>query len=81
MSNRLYDILKWICLIGLPAGISFAGVLLNVFEVEKAEMILTIAVAFNTFLGSVLGISNVNYIRTAELRKETTNGMGDDEDV
>lgn len=44
-------------------------------------MILTIAVAFNTFLGSVLGISNVNYIRTAELRKETTNGMEGEEDV
>jgi len=81
MSNRVYDILKWICLIGLPAMISFAGVILNVLDVPKTEMILTIAVAFNTFLGSVLGISNINYIKTADLRAETTNGMGDDEDA
>lgn len=79
MSNKVYDVLKWLCLVFLPALITFGGVVLNVFEVDKAEMILTIAVAFNTFLGSILGVSNINYIRTAELREETTNGIGDDE--
>lgn len=63
MSNRVYDILKWISLVFLPALITFVGVVLNVLEVEYAEVILTIAIAFNTFLGSILGISNINYLK------------------
>lgn len=80
MSNRLYDFLKWISLVFLPALITFGGVLLNVFAVDKAEMILTIAVAFNTFLGSILGISNYNYIKSAPLRIETTKGIEEGEE-
>ena len=63
MSNRVYDILKWISLVFLPALITFVGVVLNVLEVEYAEVVLTIAIAFNTFLGSILGISNINYLK------------------
>lgn len=63
MSNKVYDVLKWISLILLPALISFTGVVLNVLEIENTEIILTIAVAFNTFLGTILGISNVNYYK------------------
>ena len=63
MSNRVYDILKWISLVFLPSLITFVGVVLNVLEVEYAEVILTIAIAFNTFLGSILGISNINYLK------------------
>lgn len=82
MSNRVYDILKWISLVFLPALITFVGVVLNVLEVEYAEVILTIAVAFNTFLGSILGISNVNYnMKLTDLYNETFDGTGDDEDA
>lgn len=63
MSNKVYDILKWISLVFLPALITFVGVVLNVLEVGNAEVILTIAIAFNTFLGSILGISNINYLK------------------
>ena len=80
LKDSLYDCLKWICLVFLPALITFAGVVLNVLNVQNTEIILTIAVAFNTFLGSILGISNINYIKSADLRAETTNGTGDDED-
>ncbi len=82
MSNRVYDILKWISLVFLPALITFIGVVLNVLEVGNAEVILTIAVAFNTFLGSILGISNVNYnMKLTNLYNETSNGIGDDENA
>ena len=80
-SNRVFDVLKWTSLVFLPALITFLGVVLNTFHVANTEMILTIAIAFNTFLGSILGISNINYNRLYELNAETTNGIGDDEDV
>lgn len=82
MSNKVYDILKWISLVFLPALITFVGVVLNVLEVGNAEVILTIAIAFNTFLGSILGISNVNYnMKLTEMYNETYEGIGDDEDA
>ena len=61
MSNKTYDVLKWITLVFLPALTTFTGVILKCFNVENTDVILTIMVAFDTFLGSILGISNINY--------------------
>jgi len=61
MSNKVYDILKWTTLVFLPALTTFVGVILNCFEFEGTEIILTIMVGFTTFMGSILGISNLNY--------------------
>ena len=80
-SNKVFDTLKWISLVFLPAFITFLGVVLNCFDVHCADIVLTILVAFNTFLGSILGISNINYKKMTDFREETTNGIGDDEDA
>lgn len=61
MSNKAYDILKWIAMVFLPALTTFVGVILNSFNVPGTETILTIMIALNTFLGSLLGISSINY--------------------
>lgn len=61
MSNKTYDILKYIALIFLPALTTFVGVVLNCFDVQCTDIILTIMVAFDTFLGSVLKLSSNNY--------------------
>jgi Na+/H+ antiporter NhaA len=80
LNNRTYDLLKWIALVFLPAFITFVGVVLNCFDVPYTDIVLTISVAFNTFLGSILGISNINYNKMSALREETSDGRGDDED-
>ena len=61
MSNKTYDNLKWITLVFLPALTTFIGVILNCFDYESTDIVLTIMVGFDTFLGSLLGISNINY--------------------
>lgn len=61
MSNKTYDILKWITLVFLPALTTFVGVILNCFNCEYTDTVLTIMIGFDTFLGSCLGISNINY--------------------
>lgn len=61
MNNKMYDVLKWIAIVFLPALIMFIGVVLNCFNVTHTDIILTILTAFETFLGSILGISNINY--------------------
>ena len=61
MSNKVYDVLKWITLIFLPALTTLVGVILNSFNVGCTEIVLTIITAVTTFLGAILGISNINY--------------------
>ena len=61
LSNKVYDTLKWVVIVFLPALIMFIGVVLNCFNVTHTDIILTILTAFETFLGSILGVSNINY--------------------
>lgn len=61
LNNKVYDVLKWITLIFLPALITLVGVILNCFNVEFTDIVLTIMTAFNAFLGTILGVSNYNY--------------------
>lgn len=61
MSNKVYDVLKWITLVFLPAATTLVGVVLNTFNVGCTDIVLTIMTAITTFLGTVLGISNINY--------------------
>ena len=61
MSNKVYDVLKWITLVFLPALTTLTGVILNCFSVSCTDTVLTIMTAVTTFMGAVLGISNINY--------------------
>ena len=66
MSNKVYDVLKWIALVFLPAFIVLVEVILNSLNVANANIIITILTAIDTFLGSILGISNINYNKKVE---------------
>ena len=61
MSNKLYDVLKWIAIVFLPALTTFVGVILSSLSIENSDIILTIMTAFGTFLGTILGVSNIKY--------------------
>ena len=73
--NGIYDKLKWFCLIGLPAIITFFGVMGNTLEWNFTEPVVIIATAFNTMLGTMLGISNIRYNKQTELE------YGDDGEI
>ena len=45
----------------LPALTTLTGVILNTFNVNCTDIVLTIMTAATTFMGAVLGISNINY--------------------
>ena len=61
LNNKVYDVLKWITLVLLPALTTLVGVILNCFNVACTDIVLTIMTAFDVFLGTVLQISNYNY--------------------
>lgn len=61
LNSKVYDVLKYICIIGLPAIITLFGVIGQTLAIPYTQQILTIAVAVNTCLGSLLGISTIQY--------------------
>ena len=61
LPNKLYDVLKWIVLIVIPAGTTFYCVLDKVFGWDYAETVATISAAACAFLGAILGFSTAEY--------------------
>ena len=61
MSNKTYDVLKYIAQVFLPALTVFVGVVLKCFNYANTDVVITIMTAFDAFLGSALMISNANY--------------------
>lgn len=61
MSNKVYDILKWIAQILLPALATLYFALAGIWDFPYAEAIVGTITAIDTFLGIILGISSANY--------------------
>lgn len=61
LSNKLYDVLKWIALILLPAlGALYFG-LAQIWGFPYGEEIVGTISVIDAFLGALLGISTANY--------------------
>jgi len=63
MTNKVYDVLKYIALIGLPALTAFYGVVGATFNIPLTQEVITVLIAANACLGSLLGISTIKYNR------------------
>ena len=61
MSNKVYDILKWVALTLLPALTTLYGVIGTTLQIPHTQEVITIAIAVDTCLGTCLGISSANY--------------------
>ena len=61
MSNKVYDVLKWIALCLLPAAGTLYFALAGIWGFPYGEQIVGTLTAVDTFLGVVLGISSVKY--------------------
>ena len=66
MSNKVYDVLKYIALIALPAITTFYGVLSSTWGWNYTEEILTTLTAFDAMLGTLLKLSTIKYNRENE---------------
>ena len=65
MSNKTYDILKWIAQIVLPALATFYCTVAQSWGWPYAEQISTTVVALDTFIGAILMISSAKYNKTS----------------
>ena len=61
MSNKAYDVLKFIAQIVLPALATLYLTVANIWGLPYGEEIVGTITAIDTFLGVILGISNSQY--------------------
>ncbi|MDD7758769.1 MAG: phage holin [Aerococcus suis] len=61
LTNKQYDIIKWLVAVVIPALITFLGIVFNTIDVAYATEFLTISTAFNTMLGTIFKISDIQY--------------------
>ena len=66
MNNKLYDALKWVAMVVLPAAGTLYSALAALWGFPYGEQIVGTIVAVDAFLGTILQISNVQYKKTAE---------------
>ena len=66
LSNKTYDILKWIAQIGLPAVATLYSALAGIWGLPYGEQIVGTIVAVDTCLGVLLGISSSQYKKSVE---------------
>lgn len=63
LSNKTYDILKWIAQILLPSVGTLYFALSGIWGFPYAEAIVGTITAIDTFIGVLLGISSSTYIK------------------
>ena len=61
MSNKVYDVLKWIAMYLLPALGTLYFALSAIWGLPYGEQIVGTITAIDTFLGVILGISTTQY--------------------
>lgn len=61
LSNKTYDVLKWLVWVFLPSLGVFLGVLGQSFGWPNTDTVLTILTAFTAFLGTITGVSNKEF--------------------
>lgn len=61
LSNRAYDVLKWIAMYLLPAIGTLYFAVASIWGLPYGEQIVGTITAVDTFLGALLGISSTQY--------------------
>lgn len=69
MNNKVYDVLKWIAMIVLPALATLYLGLSNVWGLPYGEEVSTTITLVNTFLGTVLMISTNQYNKRVDVNE------------
>lgn len=66
MSNKLFDILKWVAILFLPALATLVSVVFKIWNISYGPEIAATITAVATFLGAILGISHIQYKKGEE---------------
>ena len=68
LPDNVYNFLKWLAILALPALATFYGVIGKVWDIPHTTEIVTTVSAVAVFIGTLIGISQYN------INKEKKNG-------
>jgi len=60
-NNKVYDVFKWIALIALPATATLWFTVAKIWGLPYIAEITGTLVAIDTFIGALIGVSNIQY--------------------
>ena len=66
MSNKTYDVLKYLFYFGIPALLFLWGVIYVVWNIPDGEQIAITISGIQTALGIALGLTNISYNKKIE---------------
>lgn len=66
MSNKVYDVLKWIALVALDAIGLFYSTFATIWQLPYGDQVLETCVALSLLLGALIGVSSTQYKKTIE---------------
>ena len=86
MSNKLYDVLKWVALLFIPALATLLTVLGDIWDISIMANISATVSAIGLFIGACIGISTKQYYSEIPTDKqanafETTDPESPNEEV
>lgn len=61
MSNKLYDVLKWIALVALDAVGLFYKTIGTIWGLPLGDEVLATCAALSLLIGTLIGVSSVQY--------------------
>lgn len=67
MSNKAYDVLKWVALIVLPALCAFVTAIAEIWHLPYGPQISGTVAAVATFLGALLQVSTAKYRKREDI--------------
>ena len=63
LSNKVYDTLKWVVIIAIPACTTFYVTLDTIFSWGYGDTVAKVSSAVRTLIGALLGISSSQYYK------------------
>lgn len=61
LNDKVYDVLKWVCLVAIPATATFYVALAAAVGLPYADEVAKVSTALCTFLGALIGVSTAEY--------------------
>lgn len=68
LNSKLYDFLKWFCLIAIPSFVTFLAFVLPLWGIADATTNIVVGTisATGILIGSLIGVSTVKYYKSKE---------------
>jgi sorbitol-specific phosphotransferase system component IIBC len=64
MSNKVYDVLKWVALVALDAIGLFYSTLATIWGLPLGDQVLATCAAMSLLIGTLIGVTSAQYNKT-----------------